>query len=114
MKKIMFLFSVIILLFAGVIGYQNRDFFLSTQSIMMDFIFFKYQSPGLPIGLFFIVIFLGGVLAASFFSLMSKYKAITTIKNLSSVNISQGKKITELKKEIVGLAKPFDTETQQG
>ncbi len=100
MKKIMFLFSVIILIFAGILGYQNRNFFLATQSINVDLISFTYQSPEIPIGLFFIAIFVAGVLTASFFSLMSKYKAITTIKNLSSVNISQGKKIAELNKEI--------------
>jgi len=103
MKNLKLIFFLVILVLFAVIGYQNRDFLLTTQHITLNFYFYSYRSPEMPTGLFFVAAFLSGTLVALFFNLMTQFKKNTTIKNLENDGKSQVEKIQQLESEIKNL-----------
>jgi len=103
MKNLKFIFFMLILILVAVIGHQNKDFLLTTQSMTFNFYFFSYTSPEMPIGLLFIAVFLSGILLALFFNLKTQFKKNMTIKNLTSERKSHVEKIQLLENEIKNL-----------
>jgi len=99
MKNLKLIFFLGVLILLAVLGYQNRDFLLKTQSIY----FYSYTSPEMPIGLLFIAGFLSGTLIALFFNLMTQFKKNILIKNLTKDGKSQIEKIQQLENEIKNL-----------
>ncbi len=93
---------LILVIFAGIGAYQNRDFLLETESLSFHVMGFHKETPKLHIGLMFSVCFFSGMLLAFFFSLLSRYKAGRTIKFLNQVKNEQAKKIAELEAGLPG------------
>lgn len=93
MKKINFLIGLIVFLFIGIVLFQNRQFFLSTESLSVNLGFFQYRSPDAPVGLLFCISFFVGIIIAYFFSLTARFNAQKTIKNLTAALDSQREKL---------------------
>ena len=98
MKKINFFVILIVFVFACVVIFQNRSFFLSTESLSLDLGFVQYRSPDILVGIFFILSFFTGAFISYFFSLIARFNAQKAIKNLN-------KKLTLQREEIKGLEK---------
>ncbi len=98
MKKINFFVILAVLVFICIVIFQNRSFFLSTESLSLDFGFVQYRSPDIQVGIFFFVSFFTGVIISYFFSLIARFNAQKTIKNLNETLTLQREKIKGLEK----------------
>ena len=104
MKKINFFAILIILVVIGIFVFQNRSFFLSTESIVVNLGVAQYRTPDIHVGLFFFVSFVTGFLISYFFNLMARFNSQKTIKNLNNVISLQRKEIEAFKKKPKGVA----------
>ena len=101
MKKFKLVLWIIILAFLGLFFYQNKDFFMSKHVLSLEVPFFQlYHFPELPNAVLFVAFLLLGLLIAYFFSLLERFKANKTIKNLSATVDSHLEMISSLKSEL--------------
>lgn len=103
MKKVKFGIWVLILLFLGIVVYQNRVFFLTKESLGIDLVFARYQSPELPVVLFFVGLFFLGWLLAYLFGLGERFSSAKQIKTLQQTKGAQQRAIDDMKKDIASL-----------
>ncbi len=99
MKNAKIAFWVILFGLIGLILYQNRDFYMSRQSLGVDLIFFNYHTPEIPNAILFLGFFFIGLLIAYFFSLLERFNSRKTIKNLSDSLRASEKILEALKAE---------------
>ncbi len=102
MKKINFFVVLTVFVFICIVIFQNRSFFLLTESLSLDLGFVQYRSPEMQVGIFFFVSFFTGVIISYFFSLIARFNARKTIKNLNNLLTSQREKIKGLEKNNQG------------
>ncbi|MDO9264621.1 MAG: lipopolysaccharide assembly protein LapA domain-containing protein [Desulfosalsimonadaceae bacterium] len=103
MRKVKFAFWLIVAVLIGLVGWDNRVFFLEEKKLTVDFFFASYSTPDLPIVLFFLGLFLAGLLIAYASGLSEKFIAKKTIRNLNSEVAAAKKKISELEGNIASL-----------
>ena len=99
MKKIKLGFWLIIIVFLGLVIYQNQDFFRATRSLGLDLFVAQYYTPEITVGVLFLAAFLAGLLIAYIFGLLAQFRARKTIKNLNTTINSQIEMITALKQQ---------------
>ncbi|MBW2614158.1 MAG: LapA family protein [Deltaproteobacteria bacterium] len=99
MKNAKIAFWVILFGLIGLILYQNREFYMSRQSLGVDLMFFNYQTPEIHNAILFLGFFFIGLLVAYFFSLLERFNARKTIKNLSDSLRASEKILEALKAE---------------
>jgi uncharacterized integral membrane protein len=100
MKKMKIAFWVVVILLSALLIIQNQTFFFEKTSFGLDFYYKKYQTPGMPNVILFLVFFFIGLLIAYIFNLLGQFKAKKTIKNLNITIQSQMEVISGLKSEI--------------
>lgn len=103
MNKFKLMILILLIALAAVFGYQNREFMMSTQGLVVDLMVVKLPDLRIQIGLMLTACFVGGYLLAYFFSLLSKFTDMRTIKALSTENRTHLEKIALLESEIVSL-----------
>jgi hypothetical protein len=99
MKKINFFAVLTILIVGSIFVFQNRIFFLSTESIILNLGFIQYRTPDIHVGLFFFITFFIGFIISYFFNLTARFNSQKTIKNLNEVIALQRKKIKVFEKK---------------
>lgn len=103
MKNLKIVFWIVILGFIGLIVYQNRGLLFESESLGINLMFAEYQTPRLPMALFFAVVFLLGLLIAYVSGLFERFKSGKTIKKQQeTIRVQQGA-LDELKKDIEAL-----------
>lgn len=103
MKKVKVILWLLILGALGLVIYQNRDFFLTKQSLGLFLFNTEYRSPELYVALFFIAFFFIGWFIAYLFSLGERFVASNTIKKLQQTIHAQQSAINNVKKDIASL-----------
>jgi uncharacterized membrane protein YciS (DUF1049 family) len=103
MKKFKAIVWLIIIGLLGTVVYQNKGFFLTRESLSIDLIYSRYQSPELPAVLFFAAFFLLGWLIAYLFGILDRYRAAKTIKALHQTMNTQQHAIDDMKKDVEAL-----------
>lgn len=103
MKKFKYAFWIILLGLFGLIVYQNREVFLGSESLGINLLFAEYKTPGLPIVLFFAIVFLLGWLVAFVTGAFERFRAGKTIKKLQETIQTQQGAIADMKKDIEAL-----------
>ena len=104
MKKLKFVFWLIIIGFIAILFFSNKDYFLAKQSLQMNLLFSEpFHTTEMPNVIFFLVFFLVGFLVAYFISLSDRFKSKKTIKNLNAAATSQLEEIAALKNEVESL-----------
>lgn len=102
MKKIKLFLGFIILVFVGLVIYQNKEYFFAMQALSLNLGVATWNWTAPPIqnifydGLFLVV----GVLVAGFYALTSKFRSNRTIKALNATIDSHLEKIAVLKKDL--------------
>jgi hypothetical protein len=102
MKKIKLFLGFIILVFAGLIIYQNREYFFAMQALSLNLGVATWHWTAPPIqniaynGIFLVL----GILMAGYYGLSSKFRSNRTIKALNSTIDSHLEKIAILKKDL--------------
>lgn len=103
MKKLKIVIWLIIILFLGLVVYQNSIFFLAKESLGIDLFFTQYQSPELPVVLFFAGLFCLGWLIAYLFGLAERFRSAKQIKTLQQNNDTQQRAIDDMKRDVASL-----------
>jgi len=103
MKKVKIGIWLIIIVFIGLVIYQNRDFFFVKESLGIDLTFVAYNSPELPVALYFTAFFLIGALIVYLFGLAERYRSGKQIKALRQTSDAQRQAIDDLKKDVQAL-----------
>ena len=111
MKKIKLFFGLIILIFAGLVVYQNRDYFFAKQalSLSLGVETWNWTAPAIQNLAYFGISLALGLLGAGFIGLASKLKSKKTIKSLNATIESHLEKIAALKAEL----EPFTSDPYQ-
>lgn len=110
MKKLKIAFWIIPIGFLALIVFQNKEFFKKSQSLRVDLMFTAYETPELQIWIFFLGLFLLGVLLTYLFVLPGKFKVGTSIKTLNGTISSQLDEIAALKKDVFAMRGPAPVE----
>ena len=117
MKKATLILWVLIFGVIALLIFQNQAFFLSNQSLRVNFgVTEAYHTPELPIAILVLLFFLTGIAIAYLFSLSSRLKARRTIKKLNTTIASHNAEVTGLRGEIdslKGIETPEDTDDTQ-
>ncbi|MBI9091306.1 MAG: hypothetical protein JEZ12_19000 [Desulfobacterium sp.] len=111
MKKIKLFFGLIILIFAGLVVYQNRDYFFAKQALSLSLGVETWHWTALPVQnlAYFGIALALGLLGAGFYGIASKLKSKKTIKSLNATIESHLEKIASLKAEL----EPFTSDPYQ-
>jgi len=111
MKKIKLFFGLIILIFASLVVYQNRDYFFAKQtlSLSLGVETWQWTAPAIQNLAYFSISLALGLLGAGFIGLASKLKSKKTIKSLNATIESHLEKIASLKAEL----EPFTSDPYQ-
>jgi cell division protein FtsL len=111
MKKATLIIWAIILGLLALVIFQNQEFFLSNQSLRIDFgIIEEYLTPQLPVAVLVLIFFFCGVVISYLFNASARFRSRRTIKKLNATVDSQKNEMEELKKEINSL-KGIESET---
>ena len=87
----------------GIVIFQNQDFFMVKQSLSIDFIFTKYETPELLRAILFVAIFFTGFILSYIFTLIDRLRFSKAVKSLGATIDSQNKNITSLINELESL-----------
>ena len=102
MKKIKLFLGFIILVFAGLVIYQNREYFFAVQALSLNLGVATWHWTAPPIqniaynGIFLVM----GLVVAGFYALSIKFRSNRTIKALNTTIESHLEKIAVLKKDL--------------
>ena len=109
MKKVKFAFWIVVFGFVGLIIFQNREFFLSESRLILNLSFYYYETPFLPNAIFFVALFLVGILISYFLGLFKHFKNAKTIKILQAKEARLLEAVSSLEKQLstqTGSAEP--------
>ena len=101
LRNVKIVFWFIILIIIGLLGYQNKAFFMAKHSFELKLPFLSIvHTPELSNAVLFLIIFMTGFLVAYFFSLAKRFKSKKTIKDLKTSGASHQDDIATLRKEV--------------
>jgi len=101
LRNVKIVFWIIILIIIGLLGYQNKAFFMAKHSLGLKLPFLSIvHTPELPNAVLFLIFFMTGFLIAYFLSLAKRFKSKKTIKDLKTAGASHQDDISTLKKEV--------------
>lgn len=96
MKKLKYLLWLVVIGLVALVVYQNNELFMVKRSFGIDLYFFEYDSPELPAGVYYLAVFLIGLLISYFFTLRQKFRSRKTIRQLNEKVAADEKKIASL------------------
>lgn len=101
MKKFKIALWLILIVFIVLLFFQNKSFLSQPQHFLFNpYVAAQYQSPELPLAVWFLACFIIGLLIAYFFSLMERFKSNKVVKDLRAKNESLLDLISQLRKEL--------------
>jgi len=102
MNKAKLIIWLLVLVFMGLVVYQNEGHFLNAQeSLRLNLgVVPEYHSPKLPMVFFYLVFFLYGLIVAYFFGLPERFRSRKAIKGLTIAATQREKEMTELNTEL--------------
>jgi uncharacterized integral membrane protein len=105
MNKTKWVLWLLIIGFLGLVFYQNSPFFLDVkQSLRLNlWVLPEYQTPMLPVIVFFLASFVFGLILAYAFAVPERFRSSRTIKRLNASSASHEKEIAALKSDLAGL-----------
>ncbi len=106
MKKFKLLLFFLIVIFLGLVGYQNQGFFMAKSPLDINLFFQKYYVPSLPYVFYFGLFFLVGLLLAYISGFSKRLKDKKTIKELNNSLDSHLATLSNLKQELDTLKGP--------
>ena len=106
MKKVKIAFWIIVFGFIGLVIFQNRGFFMTPSSLLVDLGFFRYVTPMLANAVFFVAFFLLGTLISYIFGLFRHFKDAKTIKSLKAKETSLVDTVASLEKQLATATAP--------
>ena len=114
MKKFKIAFWVIIFAFLALVGYQNQPYLQAPMSLRLNLGFTAYQTPEQPTWVFYISLFLIGIILTYLFSLPAKFRAGKNMRALNATIASQRNELNALKNDVAAMRSPAPVEPAQG
>ncbi len=111
MRRIKYLLWVIIAAFLLTFIFQNWAFFNEPSAIGIDLKVVEYNSPQLPSGVYYLAVFLIGMLVSFFISLSKRFQNRKTIRSLKEQIAVDERRISELENRHAEIVQPGVTET---
>ncbi|MCF8110102.1 MAG: LapA family protein [Desulfobacteraceae bacterium] len=99
MKKLKYALWLVVIGLVALAVYQNRDFFFESKSLGINLGFDEYNTPELPAGVYYLAVFLLGLLTSYISALPGKFRARKTIRQLNEKIADSEKKISRLETE---------------
>ena len=96
MKKVKYVFWLVVIALVALVAYQNQDIFMVRQSLRIDLQFFKKETPELIAGVYYLAVFLIGMLISYVFTLAQKFRDRKTIRQLNERVAASEKKLAAL------------------
>ncbi len=94
----------IILIFIGLIIFQNQEFFLSKQVLRLNLgIIDVYQSPQVFVAVIFFVFFVFGIILQFLISLPDRFRTNKMLKKLKVINTSLENELANLRRDVAAL-----------
>ncbi len=100
MRKVKYLFLLIILFFIVLFVVENITLFNQKQSIGLNLHFYRIHSPKLYTGVYYLVVFTIGLLAAYFAGISSRFKAGKKIRQLNQIIEADKQRVAELESKL--------------
>ncbi len=100
MSKFKIFIWILILAFIGVVLYQNKALFFANQTLGFDLHIVKYETPQLPVAIFFLATLVIGFMISYLFGLSDKFKTKKSVKSLNSTLDAKREEVTSLKREM--------------
>lgn len=102
MNKAKLIIWLLVLVFMGLVVYQNEGHFLNAQeSLRLNLgVVPEYHSPKLPMVFFYLVFFLYGLIVAYLFGMRERFRSRKAIKRLTIAATQREKAMTELNTEL--------------
>jgi cell division protein FtsL len=100
MKKVKIVFLLIILIFVGIVIFQNKAFFMAEQSLVINLMFVEYTMPEIANIVLFLTCFFIGLLIGYFYFIFIRFKLNKTIRRLNSTINSHQEIISDLEKDV--------------
>ena len=100
MRKLKYLFWIVIIAVLVLFVYQNSEYFMDEHSISINLYFFEGETAALPNLVYFVAVFLIGFLVSFIMSFSYGYKKRKTIKQLNQKIDSDKKLIDELESRL--------------
>ena len=107
MNKAKIIFLIIILGFVGIVIFQNKDFFMAEQSLVINLYFAEYTIPETAIIILFLVCFFVGLFIGYLYYLFMRLKSKKMIRNLNSTINSHLETISDLEKDVESIKRSF-------
>ena len=113
MKKIKITLWVIVVAFVVLLFFQNKDFFLEKKVIGLNlsYVANAYQSPALPLFVWFLIVLVIGLLVSYIFRLAERFKLKKEIKGLKAKIDARMEMTSQLRSELDSRAAFPDKET---
>ena len=106
MKKVKLTFWLLVVVFLGLLIWQNQSFFFTRHSLELNLGFTHRVTPGLPNLVFIVMFFAAGLLVAYLSSLLERFRAGKTIRELKNTNKSHQDTIAQMRREVDALKQP--------
>ena len=103
MKKVKLIFWILVVIFLGLLIYQNQSYFFAKYSLGLNLYFSNRVTPEAYNLIFIAIFFASGLLLAYISSLFERFKANKTIKELRSVNKTHQETIDQMRREVDAL-----------
>lgn len=96
MKKLKIAFWIVVLGLIGLVIYQNWGVF----SMKNELLFFNYNTPPLPNVVFFVAVFICGLLVSYVVGLIKRFKDAKTIRALTARESQLTQAVADLEKQL--------------
>ncbi|MCP4745739.1 MAG: LapA family protein [Desulfobacteraceae bacterium] len=103
MKKVKITFWLIIIVFLGLLVFQNQNYFFAKHSLGIDLLFTKRILPYVNNLVIIAVFFIFGLFLAYVSTLFEKFKSRKIIKELKNTISSNKETIAQMRKEVDAL-----------
>ena len=112
MRKVKYLFVLILLCFIVLFVVQNIGLFNHKQGIRLNLYFYNMHLPELYTGVYYLAVLIIGLLSAYFASLSSRFKAGKKLRQLNQIIETDKQRIAELESQLAARESPrTDTQT---
>jgi hypothetical protein len=114
MNKTKGIFWLVVLGIFALLFFQNQSFFLERQTLRLNLFWGgEYQTPDLPVALFFVIFSLLGFFIAYFLGLYARFKANQILKGLNAKQRLHLESISNLNAEIESLKSALERKNRE-
>lgn len=114
MKHTKYIISLLLMLLAVILIVENLEQLSKTLILRVNLLFWDHETPQMPFYLVIIIVFLLGILVASFYGIVERFKLKKRIRILSKENTEKDKELDSLRNLSIVESKVEDKEFLEG